>query len=185
MKKISVLAVIAVFVMMPLVSFAKTVISDSNLGTVFAQSGAVTIIFSDLAVKSRNLETVSTNLIDIWGLDIVDHKRDTTGDAYIGMADGFITGGVVKRSGTMTLEVVLNDPTTPWSQSTLYLDIPSQTIDASSLGINATIKLGTDPTLAGTQSLGQTYMTGLKYTMTTDDPLHRPWTMKITTYNTP
>jgi hypothetical protein len=58
MKKSLALAVIAVFVMIPLVSFARTAISDSELGSVIAQQG-VSIEFGSLTLNNTSLTSMA------------------------------------------------------------------------------------------------------------------------------
>jgi len=66
MKKVLLLAVVALFVMMPLASFAMTTISDSDLNAITAQEG-VSIYLNDLKVTT-NL----TNMTMSWGQGTVN-----------------------------------------------------------------------------------------------------------------
>jgi hypothetical protein len=54
MKKVLLLAVVALFVMMPLASFAMTTISDSDLNAITAQEG-VSIYLNSITVTGMNL----------------------------------------------------------------------------------------------------------------------------------
>ncbi|MGA2781780.1 MAG: DUF6160 family protein [Smithella sp.] len=56
MKKTLILVLIAVFVMIPLASFAKTAISDSELGTVTGEAG-ISIDFSSIIGISNIFST--------------------------------------------------------------------------------------------------------------------------------
>ena len=67
MKKILALTVIALFVMMPFASFAKTTaVSDSDLGAVTAQSG-VSIDFSNLTISNVSISAQSWGDTDGFG----------------------------------------------------------------------------------------------------------------------
>ncbi|MCX5850230.1 MAG: hypothetical protein NTW65_12385, partial [Deltaproteobacteria bacterium] len=86
-------------------------------------------------------------------------------------ADVYLTGGLVKRSGSVTLECFnsKNDPTAfdytnVSSLSRLSVEINSMTIDTGSVSIDAAIKLGTTPDLAGNQYLGHTHTSGVSAT---------------------
>jgi hypothetical protein len=56
MKKILISVLITIFVMIPLASFAKTAISDSELGTVTGETG-VSIDFSSFIIGSTSIGT--------------------------------------------------------------------------------------------------------------------------------
>ena len=66
MKKFSALAVIAAFLILPLVCSAKTLVSENDLGEIFAQAGDITITFDDIMLKDRILRTTSTDGLDFW-----------------------------------------------------------------------------------------------------------------------
>ena len=152
MKKILVLTVIALFVMMPFASFAKTAVSDSDLGAVTAQTG-VSIDFSGLTVSN-----VSQS-INSWGDD--NGFTGYTGAGWVGAAMS-LTGNVVGFSGTMNIDVG-----TSGAQTRLKIDLPTVTIGAGGgLNQDQTIKLAIDKTLttnAGT--LGQSFAAGLTATV--------------------
>ena len=178
MKKVLSLVVLFAFLMMPPVSLAKsTAISDSDLEGIVAQSGSITITFDNITVKSTDLKTTSTDFADFWGPHHADYFGPAHPDyevqnsgAYFGYANVYLTGGEVERSGSITLEIV---PTPDSNISTwgdrLNVDINSLTI-RSSIGVEASIKLGTTPDLSGNQYLGYTYTSGVS--ATTDGKLY-------------
>jgi hypothetical protein len=151
MKKILLLTVIALFVMMPFASFAKTAVSDSDLSDVTAQSG-VTINFQSLNVQNVTMTMQS------WGDSDGFSGYATAG--WVGAAMS-LAGNVVGLGGTMNIDVGTTGSTTR-----LAIDLPSITIGAGAgLNVDQTIKLGSDKLLTGTQVLGQSYMGGLQATI--------------------
>jgi hypothetical protein len=154
MKKILVLTVIALFVMMPFASFAKTAITDSDLGAVTAQTG-VSIDFSGL-----NVQNVSQS-INSWG-DDNGFGSTYTSAGWVGAAMS-LAGTVVGITGTMNIDVGSSGTSTR-----LAIDLPTITIGGvSGLNQDQTIKLSTIKTLDGTGAgtLGQAYTAGLKATI--------------------
>ncbi len=152
MKKIAVLTVIALFVMMPFASFAKTAITDSDLGAVTAQTG-VSIDFSNLSVSN-----VSAS-IQSWGDN--DGFGSYSAAGWVG-ASMALTGNVVGLSGTMNIDVG-----TSGTQTRLKIDLPTVTIGAGGgLAQDQTIKLAADKTLStGAGTLGLQYQAGITATI--------------------
>jgi hypothetical protein len=152
MKKILVLAVIALFVMMPFASFAKTAVSDSDLGAVTAQTG-VSIDFTNLSVTGVTMDVQS------WGDNDGFSGYASAGWTGANMA---LVGSVVALSGTMNIDVG-----TSGTQTRLKIDLPTVSIGGSGgLNVDQIQKLAADKILstnAGT--LGQSYMGGLKATV--------------------
>jgi hypothetical protein len=165
MKKILILAVITAFFIMPSMSFAQSVIvSDVDLGSIFATEGSITVTFSDITIGSLHTKSVSTDGWNYW-----DPKHDYP-SPHIHNAPGFfdgtpennpqqnpgfdganiigyfgydidLTGGLVERSGSITLEVTDIAPTDPF-----YSDVKSGcklNVRINSLSINAHIGLDT------------------------------------------
>jgi hypothetical protein len=171
MKKILLLALISVFVTIPFGSFAQTAISDKDMDTIFAgsiisisRSGSITIILNDFTLKSKSWGVISaTDGLDFWSPGLSGYRPKYTGDFYIGYADFNVTGGLVKSSGTMVIDVTYNPAVL--SNCQVIATMNSIHIDAGALGYDFKIKLGTDPTLAGNQTLGHVYMSGPVYTM--------------------
>ena len=187
MKKILSLIVISSFLFIPFQSFARTIIADSDLASFTAQSGSITITFNDIYVASKALKTTSTDGLDFWNpnwdqanmvcdaypchadyysQDHPDYENNMPlGSAwpskgYIGYTDVYVTGGLVQRSGYITLEVVAL-PYNSDLQSRCRLDVIINQTIKSGLGVDATIKLGATSDLAGNQTLGRTYSQGI------------------------
>ena len=155
MKKILALTVIALFVMMPFASFAKTTaVSDSDLGAVTAQSG-VSIDFSNLTISNVSISAQS------WG--DTDGFGTYTSPGWVGAQMNLI-GDVVGVSGVMNIDVGSSGTSTR-----LNIDLPQIKIGGNNAGLqqDQTIKLSTNKTLNGTGAgeLGQSYMIGLKATI--------------------
>ncbi len=67
MKKILSVAVLVMFFVIPLTSFAKiSAITDSDLEGIYGQSGPIEITFNDITVKDKILRTTSTDGLDFW-----------------------------------------------------------------------------------------------------------------------
>lgn len=194
MKKIFASALIAALFLLPSVSSAKSTINDNDLGAIVAQSGSVTITFDDIYVKSKDLRTTSTDGLDWWNTNwdrehlvcngdtchadyfleanSTSHNSDyevQNSGAYYGY-EVHVTGGVVKRSGSMILQVFTpdDDPTSfdytnVSSQCRIDVRLINQRIEAS-IGIEAVIKLGTTSDLSGNQTLGRVYTAGVSAT---------------------
>ena len=102
MKRILVLAVIAVFVMMPLASFAKTAISDSELSAVTAQEG-VTINFDNFHISDIQ--------VDVQGFGDADGFSGYTGAGWVGAkitTTHPVGVDLITLSGDLTLDVGTN-----------------------------------------------------------------------------
>jgi opacity protein-like surface antigen len=154
MKKL-ILTMVLVLVMMPFASFAKTVISDSDLGVVTAQSG-VSISFASLNVSGVNVT------IQSWGDTDGFTAGGYTTQGWVGAAMT-MTGNVVGLSGTMNIDVG-----TSGTQTRLKVDLPTVVIGAGAgLTQDQTIKLSSAKTLdaTGFGTLGQSYVAGLTATI--------------------
>jgi hypothetical protein len=144
MKKILLLTVIALFVMMPFTSFAKTAISDNELGSVTAQTG-VTIDFSAFQLGSVSIDTIS------WG----DTGFGTTYTAagWVG-ASVDLSDNAVNISGTMDIDVGTNAGVTA-----IGIKLPTINVTGN---ITSVVKLAGDQTLTtGALTLGTAYMSGI------------------------
>src|SRR5208337_3982704 len=104
MKKVLLLAVVALFVMMPLASFAMTTISDSDLNAITAQEG-VSIYLNDVTLTGMtmtmswgqaNLSTNTTNKIANFCFD------------QGGFVGADVTVGAVSVTGLLTIDVGFN-----------------------------------------------------------------------------
>ncbi|MFA5323910.1 MAG: hypothetical protein WC373_14660 [Smithella sp.] len=194
MKKILASVIAAAFFFMPSASSAKSSISDNDLGAIVAQAGSITITFDDIYVKSKDLKSISTDGWNYWDGDhnvINPHLNNADGFfdgtpednpqqnpgfgeynqiGYLGYADVKVTGGQVKRSGSMILEVFTpeDDPTdfnysNVSSRCRVDVKMIDQRIEAG-IGIEAAIKLGTTSDLSGNQYLGRVYTSGVSAT---------------------
>jgi len=152
MKRILVLAVIAVFVMMPLASFAKTAISDSELGSVTAQAG-VSIDFSGVTVTGVTMTTNS------WG--DADGFTGYLTAGYIGQTGIVFGGTVVGIGGVCNIDVGTSGTVTK-----VQINLP--TVNIGTMNMDSVIKLDTNKflTTAGlTTQLGSSFMQGLAATI--------------------
>ncbi|MFZ2395790.1 MAG: DUF6160 family protein [Smithella sp.] len=144
MKKILLLTVIALFVMMPLASFAKTAITDSELGSVTAQTG-VTIDFTGFDLGTITIDTVS------WGDNNGFTNYATEG--WIG-ASVDISTNAIKITDKMDIDVGTNAGITA-----VGIKLPTITVSGS---IEAVVKLAADKTLAtNAGTLGTVFISGL------------------------
>jgi hypothetical protein len=150
MKKL-IFIVAALLVMMPLASFAKTVISETELAELTAQQG-VTISFAGLSISNVSLSVQS------WGDS--DGFTGYLSSGWVG-AGVSMTGNVVGLSGTMTIDVGSSGTLTA-----VQIGLPSVNIGSTSFAIDQIIKLASSKTLSGTQTLGTSYMSGLTATVT-------------------
>jgi len=143
MKKI-LLLVVAVFVMMPCASLARTAISDSELGAVTAQTG-VTIDFHDF-----NLGTISINTVS-WG--------DSNGFGVYTSA-GWVGGNLVLSNDAITIGGTMNiDVGTNGGVTAVGITLPTINVGGN---IDATVKLAGDKTLtSNATTLGSVYISGL------------------------
>jgi hypothetical protein len=187
LKKILISLVIASFLIIPLVfiSSAKNVISDLDLSSISAQIGSVTIEFKDIFVKDRQLRYISTDGWNFWdpdhlfpdphvlnslGFFSTEPQTNTgfdgfTNSGYIGYTDVFVTGGWVRRSGSMTMEVFpsMNPNVSGYEMRTTTNNFSFTTL--GNFGVDAVLKLGTSPELSDNQpALGRVYMSGISST---------------------
>jgi len=151
MKKVLLLTVIALFVMMPFASFAKTAISESELSELTAQEG-VTINFTGLAISNVALAVQS------WG--DADGFAGYTSSGWVGAAIT-MTGDVVALSGSMTIDVGSSGTLTA-----VRIGLPSVSIGSSTFQVDQVVRLANTKTLSGGQTLGTAYMSGLTATVT-------------------
>jgi hypothetical protein len=151
MKKVLLLTVIALFVMMPFASFAKTAITESDLADLTAQEG-VTITFSSLAISNVALAVQS------WG--DADGFSSYTGSGWVG-ATIAMTGNVLSLGGTMTIDVGTSGAVTG-----VKIGLPTINIGNATFQVDQKVMLSNAKTMTGTQVLGTSYMSGLTATVT-------------------
>jgi hypothetical protein len=151
MKKF-ILIVIALVVMMPCASFAKTAITESDLAAVTAQEG-VTITFSNLAISNVALA------IQSWG--DADGFSSYLSSGWVG-ATIAMTGNVLSMAGTMTIDV----GTSGGTKTGVSIGLPTLNIGNATFQIDQKVMLSTAKQMTGTQVLGTSYMSGLTATVT-------------------
>ena len=151
MKKISILAIAALFVMLPVVSFAKTAISDSDLETVVAEAG-VNISFNYLTVGG----TVGLSVAS-WGDS--DGFGSYTNAGFAGINAVTITGNLTTLSGTANLDIGT-------SGSTTSVGIIMPTVTLGTMNAAATLNLSTAKDLSGGNVLGLLGVAGFSTQMT-------------------
>ncbi len=145
MKKI-LLLVVAVFVMMPCASLARTAISDSELSAVIAQEG-VTIDFNNFSLGTISINTIS------WG-----DSNGFTGYTSAGWVGGnlALSNNAITISNTMSIDVGTN---TTLTRTAVGITLPTINVAGN---IDATVKLAADKTLTtGAANLGSVYISGL------------------------
>jgi hypothetical protein len=175
MKKVLLLAVVALFVMMPLASFAMTTISDSDLNAITAQEG-VSIYLNDVTLTGMTM-TMSwgqANLSTNTSNPIANFCFDQGG--FIG-AD--VTVGAVSVTGLLTIDVGLNVNTTGTGNGTtqnagsgtfvpggIQLGLTNMAITVN--GLQMIVKVGASKELtnvATTMTMGTAYVSNIATTV--------------------
>ena len=156
MKRALILAVIAVLLMMPLSSFAKTTISDHELSDVTAQQG-ITLNLTNVTLNNVSFTSISWGDSDGYG------SGGWANAGYAGLTSATISGDVAVMSGAMTLDVGTNAGVTA-----MQIVLPTVTIGGSAgLDINATVTMASNAALTTNAStLGVLTINDLKGTMT-------------------
>ena len=185
MKRILATVIMSVFLIMPsLCSAAKQVITDGDLDTISAQIGSITIDFKDIYIKDKQLKSISTDGWNYWDPDhgYADPHINNTDSyfntepqknvgfgeynqpGYIGYRDVYITGGLIKRSGSMTIEVFPTmDPNI--KSYILKATLNNQSFDTGNIQIGAVVKMGKNNDLSDDQpALGRTLTQGVSAT---------------------
>jgi hypothetical protein len=122
MKKVLLLAVVALFVMMPLASFAMTTISDSDLNAITAQEG-VSIYLSNVTLSGMNMtmswgQSSYSSLLanSVTGQLSIDSSGNIQKQGIYGFGfdkGGFIGAnvslGTVSVNGLLTIDVGVNN----------------------------------------------------------------------------
>ena len=108
MKKVLLLAVVALFVMMPLASFAKTAVSDSDLSAITAQEG--------VSIYLDNITLTNLSMTQTWGQSS-NSSLTLVPTAIVGFPfdQGGFVGAVttiagVSINGLVTIDVGVNNP---------------------------------------------------------------------------
>jgi hypothetical protein len=175
MKKVLLLAVVALFVMMPFASFAMSTISDSDLNAITAQEG-VSIYLENISVSGMTM-TMS------WGQSNVSSLSGTAISGFAFDAGGFIgadvTVGNVGINGLLTIDVGVNTSLAHGYSSSTQTVIPGgialglNNIHASIDGVTMIVKVGCSKDISNTDSVavttgmsGNTAVTSAAATMT-------------------
>jgi hypothetical protein len=151
MKNILMLAIIAIFLMMPLASFAKTAISESDLDAVTAEAG-VSVVFTNLTVGGT---TTLTSLS--WGDG--DGFTGYTAAGYAGMNAFTVTGNLAVLSGTMNVDIGTSGGST-------RVNVLLPTITLGAMNVAATMKLSGASDLSGGNVLGNIKIENFSTTIT-------------------
>lgn len=151
MKKVLLLAVLAVFVMVPFTSFAKSVISEGDLAAITAQEG-VTINFNSF--------TVGAIKIAVQGWGDGNGFGTYTSAGWVGATDISLASDFVSITGEMTIDVGTNG-----SVTALGIGLPGLNFSGD---MYQTIRLADSATnlAKSTQVLGTAYMSGLSVSPT-------------------
>jgi hypothetical protein len=151
MKRILMLAMILAFVMIPVASFAKKAISDSDLDAITAKAG-ISIVFTKFSISSLSLSTISWGDSD--GIPNGSYSDASTGynnAGYLGANGMTIAGDLVELSGVMNIDTGTSG--TGVGASRLKIDLPSMTIGGSTgMNITGTLTLDSTKTLNSTNA---------------------------------
>ena len=150
MKKVLLLAVLAVFVMVPFTSFAKSAISEGDLAAITAQEG-VTINFDSFTVGAITIK------VQGWGDE--NGFGTYTSAGWVG-ASIALSSDFVNITGEMTIDVGTNG-----SVTALGIGLPGLNFSGD---MYQTIRLADSATnlATSTQVLGTAYMSGLSVSPT-------------------
>ena len=141
MKRIFVIGIVALFIMMPIVSLAKTVVTDSELADVTAESG-VSIVFTNVTVG--NDATTLTSLA--WG-DSNGFGSTYTGYGWAGISNVTIGGNLAVMNGTMNIDVGTSGTT----DTRLQIVLPTMTL--GTMNVLAMVKVGTTGDLTSSSNV--------------------------------
>jgi hypothetical protein len=174
MKKVLLLAVVALFVMMPFASFAMTTISDSDLNAITAQEG-VSIYLNDVTMTGLNM-TVS------WGQANLSMNTTNPITGFCFDQGGFVGAditmfGDISVTGLMTIDVGVNLGTNGTkgfaNDAGVYLPggvqigLVNMEIDVTG-GIQMVVKVGASKEIsdtATTMTLGTMYVSNISTTV--------------------
>ena len=138
MKRLFTFGIVALFVLLPLLSSARTIVADDELAGVTAEAG-VTIDFTDLNVNNTTLTSVA------WG-----DTNGFTGYASTGWlgitgvngANIIMTGNLSTISGAMNIDVGSSG-----TASILRIGLPN--LNMGWMSVNATLVASSNATLTG------------------------------------
>jgi len=166
MKKILMLAVVALFVMMPLASFAMTTISDSDLNAITAQEG-VSIYLNNITLSGINatMSWGQSNISSLTGSPISGFAFDQGG--FVGAVVS--TSGNITVNGLLTIDVGVNNTVTPSNTGIpggIALGLTNMAIGVG--GVQMIVKIGAEKTLnpaLGAGTLGTAYISNVTTTV--------------------
>jgi hypothetical protein len=157
MKKVLLLAVVALFVMMPFASFAMSTISDSDLNAITAQEG-VSIYLENISVSGMTM-TMSWGQSNKSSIDGSTSGFPFDAGGFIG-AD--VTVGNVGINGLLTIDVGVNTSLAHGYSSSTQTVIPGgialglNNIHASIDGVTMIVKVGCSKDISNTDSVAVT-----------------------------
>ena len=165
MKKVLLLAVVALFVMMPFASFARTALSDGDLNAITAQEG-VSIYWNNVTTSAFSFTASwgQSNISSITGSPISNFAFDKGGFAGVD-----VTFGDTSINGLLTIDVGVNNSTTTAASGIpggVELGLKNIAIKMGS--IQAIVKNGDERTLSvptATMTLGTYYLTSVYTTI--------------------
>jgi hypothetical protein len=172
MKKVLLLAVVALFVMMPLASFAMTTISDSDLNAITAQEG--------VSIYLNNVTMTGMTMTASWGQSNLSlNTTNTIGDFAFdkgGFIGADVSVGGVAVTGLLTIDVGVNLGTLTSHGNTnnagVYLpggiNLGLTNMQISVGGIQMVVKVGASKEIANnatTMTLGTAYISNINTTV--------------------
>jgi hypothetical protein len=155
MKKTLILTIAVLFVMLPFASFAKTVISDSDLEEVTAEEG-VSVNFSNFSV--RGTATVGTTS---WGDSDGYPTATYNSPGYAGANGVALSGNITFNATPMNVDVG-----TSGSSTRVNLTLPTTSL--GSVNVDSTMKLSSAMDLSGGKEMGRMNMQGFSTQATVD-----------------
>jgi len=175
MKKLLLSVIAVVMAMMPVASFAKAVISDSDLDSAKAEK-SVSIALAEKVIADSELDEVTAEAgVSISFVDVKIKDVASSATLSIGDSDGFtgyagagwlgangiaISGNVAVISGTAVIDVGTNTA----SQTRVNMALPTVTLGA--MNVTATMKLSNAMTMTGANVLGSLNLRGFSTQLT-------------------
>ncbi|MFZ3209548.1 MAG: DUF6160 family protein [Geobacteraceae bacterium] len=181
MKKV--LAMVAVFVMMPLAAFAKTAVSDSDLGAVTGQAGVT--IAADITIPTLNIGVLSWGDADgvvsaFGGVGTAGYVGVTgvaVANTHIGIDPAAILADPINYSAVQAISIDVATAADGSAYDILYgaglapnptfVHIGLGTIEVTVASIDATVKIGDSKDLgsANAMEIGTLYVADLQLTI--------------------
>lgn len=163
MKKVLLLTVVALFVMIPFASLAKTALSDSDMSAVTAQEGVSIYMNTTVSQFSMVASWGQSNISSITGSPIPNFAFDKGGFTGVDISVGKTT-----VTGLLTIDVGVNNSTTTAASGIPGgVELGLKDIALSQGPTQVLVKFGSEETLtnpATTMTLGTSYMNNLNVT---------------------